>query len=65
MPWNSKADVARHNKAASKSPKKRRQWKAIANRLLAEGKSEGQAIRTASGVVKRSRADRMYGGKPK
>jgi uncharacterized protein YdaT len=59
MPWDSKADVARHNKAAAKSPKKRKQWKAIANKLLSEGKSEGQAIRTASGVV--GRAKRMYG----
>jgi hypothetical protein len=61
MPWRSKADVARHNKAAAKSPKKRKQWKAIANKLLAEGKSESQAIREASGVVGRSK--RMYGGK--
>ena len=66
MPWHTTADVARHNKRAAKSPKKRRQWKAIANKLLAEGKSEGQAIRTASGVVKRNaehRAQRMYGGR--
>jgi hypothetical protein len=60
MPWHTKADVGRHNKAAAKSPKKRKQWKAIANKLLAEGKPEGQAIREASGVVKR--AHRMYGG---
>ena len=38
MPWKTKADVARHNKAAAKSPKKARQWRTIANKLLAEGK---------------------------
>ena len=63
MPWISKGDVARHNKAAAKSPRKRKQWKTIANKLKGEGKSDGEAIRIASGVVKKARAARMYGGK--
>ena len=66
MPWKTKADVARHNKAAARSPRKRRQWKAIANKLRDEGKPEGTAIRIASGVLKRDaahRAERMYGAR--
>ena len=62
MPWKTTADVARHNKAAAKSPKKARQWRTIANKLLAEGKPEGQAIREASGAV-RSKASKLYGKK--
>jgi hypothetical protein len=40
----------RHTKKAN-TPKKQRQWSAIANRLLAGGASEGSAIRQANGVV--------------
>lgn len=58
MPWKSKGDVARHNKAAARSPRKRRVWKKVANKLREQGKPEGQAIREANAV-----ADRMYGGK--
>jgi hypothetical protein len=58
MPWHTTADVARHNKKAAKSPRKRKVWKKVANKLLAGGASEGSAIRQANAV-----ADRIYGGK--
>lgn len=58
MPWKTKADVARHNKRAAKSPKKRLVWKQVANKLLKSGKDEGTAIREANAV-----ADRIYRGK--
>jgi hypothetical protein len=58
MPWHTTGDVARHNKAAAKNPRKRRVWKKIANKLLAKGESEGSAIRQANAV-----AGRMYGGR--
>ena len=56
MPWKP-SDVSGKTKKAN-TPKKKRQWSKIANKLLKEGKPEGQAIREASGVVKR-----LYGGK--
>jgi len=51
VPWKAK-DAKRHTKKA-KTPKAQSQWKAIANRMLSEGNSEGDAIRTANGVIKR------------
>ena len=51
MPWTA-ADATRHTKKA-KSPKAKRQWEHIADRLLASGKPEGQAIREANGVIKK------------
>ena len=59
MPWRP-SDVSGKTKKA-KSPKSKRQWSKIANKLLASGKPEGQAIREANGVIKREH--RMYGGK--
>lgn len=56
MPWKP-SDVSGKTKKA-KSAKSKRQWSRIANKLLEQGKPEGQAIREASGVVKR-----LYGGK--
>lgn len=58
MPWESKADVGRHNKAAAKSPKKRRVWKHVANTAKQRGLSDASAIREANAV-----AGRMYGGR--
>lgn len=71
MPWKTKADVARHNKRVARgSAKRRRQWKDIANKGLARGLSEGEALREANGVLARerdrsssARAERMYGGR--
>jgi len=51
MPWQSQ-DVTGKTKKA-KSPKAKRQWVHIANRLLASGESEASAIKQANGVIKR------------
>ena len=61
MPWTTKADVARHNKAAAASPAKRKQFEAVANGVLAKTGDEGLALRTASGVVKNHPARHMHG----
>lgn len=49
MPWNVQ-DAKRHTKKA-KTPKKKRQWRDIANSALASGDSEASAIRQANAVV--------------
>lgn len=51
MPWKSD-DATRHTKKAD-TPQKKRLWSAIADRLLAQGKDEATAVRTANGVVKK------------
>jgi uncharacterized protein YdaT len=51
MPWTAK-DASRKTKKA-KSPKAKRQWKDVANNVLAKTGDEARAIRTANGVVKR------------
>jgi hypothetical protein len=51
MPWTPSA-AAKHTKKA-KSPKAKRQWAHVADRLLNSGVSEGQAIREANGVIKK------------
>ncbi len=51
MPWKAK-DATRFTKKA-RTPKLKRMWQHIADRMLASGKSEGQAIAGASSVVKR------------
>lgn len=53
MPWSPK-DALRHTKKAS-SPKKRRQWRDVANSVLAKSGNEGRAVREANAVVKRAR----------
>lgn len=53
MPWKPKDAKAKTKKAST--PKKQAQWAAIANRLLAEGASEGSAIRQANGVIGRKK----------
>lgn len=58
MPWNTQADVTRHNKRAGKSKRKGKVWRSVANKLLAKTGNEGRAIREANAV-----AGRMYGGK--
>ena len=54
-PWHTQADVSRHSKAAGKSKRKGKVWRKVANKLLAQGASEGSAIRQANSV-----ADRIY-----
>lgn len=61
MPWKSKADVARHNKAAAADPAKRKQFESVANAVLAKTGSDAIALRTASGVVKNHPARHMHG----
>lgn len=56
MPWTLK-ESSRFTKKA-KSPKRKRQWRDVANSMLERGKSEGAAIRAANGVVKKSQSRR-------
>jgi len=51
MPWQAK-DSSRFTRKAN-TPKKKRQWATLADRLLASGKSEGDSIRIANGVIKK------------
>jgi len=53
MPW-SPQDATRHTKKA-KSPKAKRQWSKVANKVLQEGGSEGSAVRQANAAVKARR----------
>jgi hypothetical protein len=54
MPWTPEDGPARHTKKAN-TPKKRRQWSAIANGALERGDSEQSAIMQANGVLKKER----------
>ena len=49
MPWT--ARDAKTKKA--RSPTAKRQWKDVANSVLAKTGDEGRAVRTANGVIKR------------
>ena len=51
MPWTAK-DASRKTKKA-KSPKAKRQWAHVADKVLAKTGDEGRAIREANAVVKR------------
>src|ERR1700684_1435020 len=53
MPWQRNSEAKGHTKKAN-TPKKQRQWRKIANKVLEKTGSESAAIRTASGVVARS-----------
>lgn len=50
MPWSSK-DSSRHTHAA-KTPKQKRAWAEVSNKVLKSGGSEGKAIRIANAAVK-------------
>jgi uncharacterized protein YdaT len=52
MPWKAK-DAKRHTKKA-KSPKRKRQWREVANSVLRRTGDEGRAIRAANSVVKKA-----------
>ena len=54
MPWKPKDAKKFTDKA--KTPKLKGKWKDIANANLEAGKSEGEAIKIASGVVKKTAA---------
>jgi len=51
VPWKPQ-DAQRHTKKAD-TPKKQKQWADLSTRLLAAGKPEGEAVKTANGVIKR------------
>lgn len=51
MPWTAKDAKAKTRKASS--PKAKRQWKNVANRVLAETGNDGRAVREANAVIKR------------
>lgn len=50
MPWTAKDAAGKTKKA--KSAKAKRQWKDVANSVLARTGDEGLAVREANGVVK-------------
>lgn len=54
MPWTA-ADAAGHTRKA-RSPTAQRQWSYVANGELASGKTDGDAVRIANGVLKKRAA---------
>lgn len=52
LPWTSR-DARKHTHKAS-TPKKKRQFAAVANKVLAESGDEGKAIRIANAAVKKN-----------
>ena len=56
MPWSIK-DVSRHNRGV-KSPKRKRQWAAMANAVLEKTGDDGRAIRIANSAVKKTSSKR-------
>ena len=61
MPWDDK-DAKRHTKKA-KSPKRKRQWKKVANSILERTGDEGRAVRGANAAVKNSGRKEKHGKK--
>jgi hypothetical protein len=53
MPWTP-SDAKRKTRKAS-TPKKQRQWRDVANGVLAKTGDEGRAVRSANAVVGRKR----------
>lgn len=51
MPWTAKDAKAKTKKACS--PKAKRQWANVADRVLAKTGDEGRAVREANAVIKR------------
>ena len=49
MPWSAGDASGKTHKA--NTPKRRRQWAHVANRVLAETGDEGLAVREANGVI--------------
>jgi hypothetical protein len=52
-PWTA-SSAKRHSRKAS-TPKKQRQWSAVANSVLKKTGDEGAAVRAANGVIKKGR----------
>jgi hypothetical protein len=55
MPWTEKSGPARHTKKAT-TPNLKRQWKDVANSVLAKTGDDGKAVRIANGVIKKRKA---------
>lgn len=53
MPWKSSDAKAKTKKA--NAPKRQRQWKDVANAVLAKTGDEARAVRTANGVLKKAK----------
>ena len=54
MPW-APSDAAAKNRKAD-TPRKKGQWAAIANNVLKRTGDDGQAIKTANGVLRKAAA---------
>lgn len=50
MPWGS-VQASQHTKQAN-TPKKKRQWSAVANKMLTGGASDAEAIMAANAAVR-------------
>jgi hypothetical protein len=57
MPWTPKDAQAKTRKAST--PKKQRQWRDVANSVLARTGDEGQAVRTANGVIRKHKGSKI------
>lgn len=53
MPWTPKS-AKKHTKKAA-TPKKKRQWSKVANKVLKETGDEGKAVRIANAAVKKNK----------
>lgn len=53
MPWTPKDAKGKTRKAST--PKKKRQWSKVANRVLDKTGDEGRAVRAANAAVKKKR----------
>ena len=53
MPWKM-SDATRHTKKAD-TPKKKKQFAKVANKVLAESGDEGKAVRIANAAVKKNK----------
>ena len=53
MPWNAQDASAKTHKADS--PKKKRQWAHVADRVLESTGDEGRAVREANSVIVRAK----------
>lgn len=56
MPWKM-SDASRHT-AKADTPAKKRQWRSVANKVLADSGDEGKAIAIASAAVKKNPSSR-------